>query len=106
MNEIVNDQPTNSILEVKLDYITKDIHEMKSDIKEMKGDYLSRREFEERSKATEEKGIVRIKESDEKRESGFIYLKEKVNFLTKLVNGIGTTVGLALMGALLKLLIK
>jgi len=102
----INDQPTNSILELKLDYITKDIKEIKADIKEMKGDYLSRREFEEKSKSTEDKCIVRIKELDEKRESGFEYLREKVTFLTKLVNGIATTVGLALLGALLKLLIK
>lgn len=38
-------QPNNSVLEVKLDYIQKDIKVIKEDVKEIKNDYLTRREF-------------------------------------------------------------
>lgn len=40
-----NQQPNNSVLEVKLDYIQKDIKVIKEDVKEIKNDYLTRREF-------------------------------------------------------------
>ena len=39
------EQPNNAVLEVKLDYISKDITVIKSDIKEIKSDFIARREF-------------------------------------------------------------
>jgi hypothetical protein len=39
------EQPNNAVLEVKLDFIQKDIAVIKSDVKEIKNDYLTRREF-------------------------------------------------------------
>lgn len=38
--------PTNDVLNVKLDYIQKDIAVIKADVKEIKADYVTRREFE------------------------------------------------------------
>jgi hypothetical protein len=39
------EQPNNAVLEVKLDYISKDITVIKADIKEIKSDFIARREF-------------------------------------------------------------
>lgn len=39
------EQPNNAVLAVKLDYISKDITAIKSDIKDIKNDSISRREF-------------------------------------------------------------
>ena len=41
------EQPNNAVLEVKLDYISKDITVIKADIKEIKSDFIARREFNE-----------------------------------------------------------
>lgn len=42
------DITTNEVLNVKLDYIQKDIAVIKSDVKEIKSDYITRREFVEK----------------------------------------------------------
>lgn len=41
----MSEQPNNSVLEVKLDFIQRDIKVIKEDVKEIKNDYLTRREF-------------------------------------------------------------
>lgn len=45
MPETTTEQPNNAVLEVKLDYISKDITTIKADIKEIKNDFVARREF-------------------------------------------------------------
>jgi hypothetical protein len=70
----MSDQPSNSALEVKLDYLQRDIREIKSDVKEIKNDYVSRREFESR-----------FLESDNSVTERFKPIKEDVSFLKKVV---------------------
>lgn len=78
-----NEQPNNAVLEVQLKYISKDISEIKSDVKEMKSDYVSRREFE-----------TRLSE-----------VIARVSIITKILYTIASVIGLAILGALLKLVI-
>lgn len=39
------EQPNNAVLEVKIDYLLKDVQTIKTDVKEIKNDYLTRREY-------------------------------------------------------------
>lgn len=64
MNE-VKDFPSNSVLEVKLDYIQKDIAVIKSDVKEIKSDYISRREHEAKIIEITDKVDTRFKANEE-----------------------------------------
>jgi hypothetical protein len=48
-------QPPNSSLDVKLDYIQRGITEIKGDIKEIKSDYMTSREYEIRHKELTDK---------------------------------------------------
>lgn len=77
-------QPPNSALDVKLDYLQRDVREIKSDIKEIKNDYVARREFNETIKD----------------------VRESIKPLKQFVYGIITIMGVAIIGALLNLILK
>ena len=51
----MNELSSNDTLSVKLDYITRDIREIKADVKEMKSDYVSRRELDAEVKSVNER---------------------------------------------------
>lgn len=91
----MSENPTNSTLDVKLDYIQRDLNVIKSDVKEMKGDYISRREFGDKTKELEDKIIARLESNDEK-------LKD----LFKMVYWVIGTVCLAVIGSIMRLIIK
>lgn len=78
------EQPPNSALDVKLDYIKDDIKEIKGDIKEIKKDFVSRREFDEAL------GSIR----------------EEISPLKRFVYGIISVIGLGVIGALLQLVLR
>lgn len=77
------DQPSNSVLEVKLTYISKDIGEIKTDIKEIKSDYVSRREFTD----------------------GLETIRGEIAPLKKIVYGLITLVMIAVLGAVVNLVL-
>ncbi len=79
-----DEQPPNSALDVKLDYIGKDITEIKTDIKEIKSDYIIRREFNEALKD----------------------IRLQLAFFQKIVYSVFAVMGLTVLGALFKLIIK
>lgn len=79
-----NQQPPNSALDVKLDYIQRDIGEIKRDIKEIKSDYISRREFED---------VIKT-------------VREEFAPYKKFIIAIISLFGVAIVGALLNLVIK
>lgn len=54
------DLPTNSVLEVKLDYIKEAINVIKADVKEIKNDYVSRREFDSKISEISDKTVARF----------------------------------------------
>lgn len=88
------DLPSNSTLDVKLDYITRDIREIKADVKEMKSDYVSRREFDAGLKDLEIKFLSADK-----------IIEEKINPLAKVVYaGIGL-ICVGVVGSLLSLIL-
>ena len=91
----MSENPTNSTLDVKLDYIQRDLNVIKSDVKEMKGDYISRREFGDKTKELEEKILTRLEINEEK-------LKE----VFRMVYWVIGTVCLAVLGAIMRLVIK
>lgn len=78
-----NESPTNSVLEVKLDYIQRDIGVIKADIKEIKNDYISRREFTEAQHD----------------------LQKEIALLKKLIFGVIGIFGVAIVNAIVKLII-
>lgn len=89
------DNPTNSTLDVKLDYIQRDIRVIKDDVKEMKGDYISRREFGDKSK-----------ELDEKFSTRSLTNEDRVKDLYKIVYWVISIIGLSFLGAVVNLIIK
>lgn len=80
----MEEQPPNSALDVKLDYIQRDIGEIKKDMKEIKADYIIRREFNEALKD----------------------IRTQLAFFQKIVYAIFSVMGLAIAGGLFKLIIK
>lgn len=68
------EQPPNSALNVKLDYIQRDINEIKGDVKDMKKDYVSRREFSDS-----------LKDLGDKTETHFIVIEDRVGKLYSIV---------------------
>lgn len=64
--------------------IKANVTEIKSDIKEIKNDYIIRREFNEALKE----------------------VRARINFFQKIVYTVFATIGLAVLGAILKLVIK
>lgn len=84
ISQSLAEQPPNSALNVKLDYIQRDINEIKGDVKEIKNDYVSRREFNETLKT----------------------LREEISPLKKFVYGIISVIGLAVIGAIIQLVIN
>jgi len=89
------DTPSNSILELKLDYIKKDIEIIKSDVKEIKSDFISRREFENQTK-----------DSDEKYQAQFATVLEKVTLLNRVLYWTVGALASAVVVSLIKLVIK
>ncbi len=83
-NQNPAEQPPNAALNVKLDYIQRDINEIKGDVKEIKNDYVSRREFNDTLKS----------------------LREEIAPLKKFVYGIISVIGLTVMGAIINLVIN
>jgi hypothetical protein len=57
---MTTETPTNQTIALTLEYIKKDIGEIKGDVKEMKSDYVSRREFDEKLKQIEDKFVERF----------------------------------------------
>ena len=84
MPDNIETNPSNSVLEVKLDYIQKDIMVIKQDVKEIKSDFVSRREFSETLKE----------------------LKDQIKPLKQFVYGIIGVMGLAVMGAIFNLILR
>lgn len=78
------EQPPNSALNVKLDYIQRDVTEIKGDIKDVKKDYISRREFTDALTA----------------------LRDEIAPLRKFVYAIISVFGVAVIGAILSLVLK
>ncbi len=83
MTEII-DQPPNSALNVKLDYMQRDIKEIKDDVKDIKNEYVSRREFTDSVKA----------------------IREEISPLKKFVYAIISVLGIAVLGAILNMVLK
>lgn len=81
---MTEDITTNEVLNVKLDYIQKDIAIIKTDIKEIKSDYIIRREFNE----------------------ALVEIRSQLAFFQKIVYSVFTVVGLSVLAAILKLIIK
>jgi hypothetical protein len=79
-----DEQPPNSALDVKLDYIQKDIGEIKKDIKEIKTDYIIRREFNE----------------------ALLDIRRQLAFFQKIVYSVFSVMGLGLAAAVFKLVFK
>jgi len=73
----------NSV-DVKLDYIQRDLREMKSDIKDIKTDFITRREFNE----------------------GIKDIEKDVTFLQKIVYGAVGLMCIAVLGGIFKLVIR
>ena len=90
-----DESPTNSVLEVKLDYIQKDINVIKSDVKDIKNDYISRREFGVSNKDLEEKLSERIS-----------VVNDKANQHSKVIWGVVTALLLMIASAIGKLIFK
>lgn len=78
------EQPPNSALDVKLDYIQRDIREIKGDIKEIKNEYVPHREFEEAIKV----------------------IKDDISYYKKLLYGVFAVFATAIATAIAKLIIK
>lgn len=78
------EQPPNSALNVKLDYIQRDINEIKGDVKDIKKDYVSRMEFIETIKV----------------------IKEDLSSHKKLVYGLISILGVATVGAIVQAIMK
>lgn len=78
------EQPSNSALNVKLDYIQRDINEIKADVKDIKKEYVSRMEFNEAMKS----------------------MREEIAPLKKFVYAIISILGVAVIGALLNMVLK
>jgi len=76
--------PTNGVLEVKLDYVLRDISIIKTDLKEIKQDFITRREFE----------------------TSNFEINEKIKFLNRSVWSVVGTVFTAVGIAMLRLIIK
>lgn len=87
--------PTNAALEVKLDYIQRDISVIKTDIKEIKNDYVSRREFDNK--------ITEVQNSFNER---MTEITDKVTLLNKVLYGIVGLLGTTAIISLFKLIIK
>ena len=73
----------NSV-DVKLDYIQRDLREMKVDIKDIKTDFVNRREFTEALNA----------------------IRDEISPLRRIIYGIVALMGVAVFGAIFKLVIK
>lgn len=73
------DSPSNSVLEVKLDYIQKDIAVIKSDVKEIKSDYVTRREFENNLRDLAAKTTLIAQELDTKTDTRFKVAEERID---------------------------
>ncbi len=82
--EQIQEQPPNSTLNVKIDYIQRDIQEIKQVVKEIQSDFVSRREFNESLKA----------------------IRDEISPLKRFIYGIITVIGVAVVGALLNLILK
>lgn len=87
--------PNNSVLEVKLDYIQNDIKQIKNDVREIKQDFISRREYE-----------TGEKDYDSKIQTQMETLTEKVALLNRVLYWTIAVVGLSLVTAFLRLVIK
>lgn len=71
-------------LSVDFQYLQRDIREIKSDIKDIKNDNITRREFDERNKEFD----------------------KRISFVTGVMYTIGSTIILAFLGGLIKLVLK
>lgn len=85
MEEMSQEQPQfqNSV-DVKLDYLQRDIREIKSDVKDIKSDFINRREFNE----------------------ALTDVRKDVAFIQKIVYGAVGLICIGVIGGLLKLVIK
>lgn len=89
------EQPPNSALNVKLDYIQRDINEIKGDVKSIKSDYVSRREFE-----------TEFKDIETRLQAQFASVNEKVALLNRVLYWMITLLAGATGVSLLRLIIK
>lgn len=86
---------TNTVLAVKLDFMQKDVNEIKADVKEMKSEYIPRRE-----------ALSIAKELSEKTEARFVVGEERVNRLYSIVYWFMGILGTATVVSLFKLIFK
>lgn len=89
------EQTTNTVLAVKLDYMQKDIFEIKTDVKELRGEYISRREATQLAKELEEKTSAR-----------FVVGEERVSRLYSIVYWFMGILGTATLVSFFKLIFK
>lgn len=90
-----DEQPPNSALDVKLNYMQKTMDEIKTDVKEIKNDYIIRREFNDGIKLIQEKYELEIGQ-----------LKRDIGFLRKVIYSFFGSLGLAFLGAVFALIFK
>lgn len=86
-------EPTNSTLAITLEYIKKDIIEIKSDVKDIKSEYVLRREFQDKLLEQEERMMYKIDS-----------LNERISVPLKAMYATASTVGLAVLYTILKLI--
>lgn len=87
------ENPSNSILEVKLDYIQKDLAVIKGDVKEIKADFISRREFD-----------ADLKDLGIQNSLRFAAIEDKVSILNRVLYGMVGLLGTATIISILKLI--
>lgn len=88
-------QPLQTSVDVKLDYIQRDITKIQTDIGVIKNDYPSRREFTEGLNNTRDKFAESVAE-----------LKGSIMFLQKIIYSFIGLFVLAVMAAIFKLVLK
>lgn len=96
----------NSTIDVKLNYIQRDLNVILADVKEIKKDYVTRREFENSTKNSEAKEVLKNNELDEKTATRFTVVEKQVNTLYKVVYWIIGLSGTAIAGAIYKLILR
>lgn len=96
------DLPTNSVLAVKLDYISKDISAIKNDVADIKKDNITRREFETHVKDTDDKLTNKLLLVDQK----IAEVAKDSDWNTKILYGVLTLVIGSIITAVMKLIIK
>lgn len=97
--------PKQSSADVKLDYMQRDIHEIKGDVKDIKNDYVSRREFTDsntnlKKEFSDANTLIRQEFLDAVKD-----VKNDIALPKKIIYGGVTVIVLAVLGAIIELVI-